>query len=169
MKRPSSSSSLARAVLLLAIIVCCFLLPCSDARAKGATFNSPSGMRSGRVWPYSPIPGPRRTKSHQGSGHAYAVPPPAGTAIVAPAPPKQQNCSGCGNAYAPLPPPSTTTLSAPGPPNQPNCPGCGYADALAPHAATTLAPKQHHCSGCGHAYAAGHAEPERENFPGTRY
>uniref|UniRef100_A0A8I7B4H2 Uncharacterized protein n=1 Tax=Hordeum vulgare subsp. vulgare TaxID=112509 RepID=A0A8I7B4H2_HORVV len=158
MKQSSYSSAMIGAVVLPAIIVCCFLLPCSAAREKGATSNSPSGIRRERIWPYSPIPGSPRTKSHQGSGHDYAVPPPAGTAIVAPAPPKQQNCPGCGNAYAPPPPPSTTTLSALGPPNQPNCPGCGYADAVAPYAATTL-----------DAYAAAHAEPQRENLPGTRY
>ncbi|KAM3345746.1 hypothetical protein ACQJBY_020329 [Aegilops geniculata] len=109
MKRSSSSSWLARAVVLLAIIVCCFLLPCSAGRAKGAGFNFPTGMRVEGIRPKSPKPGAPRAQNCPGCGHDYARPPPAT------GPSKQQNCPECGHAYA-LPPPAGTSVLAPAPP-----------------------------------------------------
>ncbi|XBI23374.1 hypothetical protein VPH35_051941 [Triticum aestivum] len=163
MKRSSSSYDL----VLLAIIVWCFLLPCSASRAKGAGFNFPTGVRGEGIRPKSPKPGAPRAQNCPGCGHDYARPPPA---LTAPRPSKQQNCPGCGNAYTPPPSSSGTAVSAPRPPNQQNCPGCGYEDALAPPVgATRAAPGPHHCPRCDHAYAVALAAPQRKNLPGTRY
>ncbi|XBI23379.1 hypothetical protein VPH35_051945 [Triticum aestivum] len=141
MRRSSSSSWLASAVVLLPIIAWCFLLPCCAARPKG--FNFPTWWRGRGIQPQSPMPGKSRGPNHDyqhycpGCAHDYAAPPSVGTALESPGLPKQHHCLECDHAYGL--PPAGTPLAAPGPPKQQNCPGCAHDYAL-PHTAGTALP-----------------------------